>query len=49
MAAVDAALKSSAKSGLVDRLIHARAVRVGAQLYTFEKAARKLPGTKVLG
>jgi predicted nucleic-acid-binding protein len=49
MEALDAVIKGAAKPGLVDRLIHARAAQAGGELYTFEKASRKLKGTKVLG
>ncbi|MDX2079410.1 MAG: PIN domain-containing protein [Terrimicrobiaceae bacterium] len=39
----------SAKPGFVDRLIHAAVVDGKATLVTFEKSARKLPHTLVLG
>ena len=39
---------ASAKPGFVDRVIHAEIRNHGAQLLTFEKAAARLPGTKVL-
>ena len=39
---------ASAKPGFLDRLIHAEYAELGAPLATFEKAARKLPGTRVL-
>jgi predicted nucleic acid-binding protein len=34
--------------GLVDRLIHGEYMRFCAKMATFERAARKLPGTEVL-
>jgi len=40
---------ATAKPGLVDRLIHGGYVREVDQIVTFEKAARKLPRTRVLG
>lgn len=40
---------ASAKPGFADRLIHGSAVTAGHTLVTFEKAARNLPGTVVLG
>jgi len=39
---------SSAKPGFVDRLIHGTSHASGHTLVTFEKAAKKLPGTVVL-
>jgi predicted nucleic acid-binding protein len=39
---------ASAKPGFVDRLIHAEFRSHGCQLPTFEKAAARLPATKVL-
>lgn len=39
---------ATARPGFVDRLIHGCAREAGANLVTFEKAARKLPGTIVL-
>lgn len=39
---------ATAKPGFVDRLIHGSARAAGHTLITFEKAARKLPGTIVL-
>ncbi len=39
---------ASAKPGFIDRLIHAEIRSDGGQLVTFEKAAAKLPATKVL-
>jgi len=39
---------ASAKPGFVDRLIHGSALEGGRTLVTFEKSARKLPGTLVL-
>jgi len=38
----------SANPGFVDRIIHAQYDAVGAQMLTFEKAAKKLPNTQVL-
>jgi predicted nucleic acid-binding protein len=46
---LDSMLSGASKPGLVDRLIHARAAKAQAELYTFEKASRRLPGVKVLG
>lgn len=40
---------SSAKPGFVDRLIHGESEASRTTLVTFEKAARKLPNTIVLG
>lgn len=40
---------ATANPGLVDRLIHGAAQSAGQTLVTFEKAARKLPATHVLG
>lgn len=40
---------SSMKPGFVDRLIHGAAEDNGAILVSFEKSARKLPNTLVLG
>ncbi len=40
---------ASAKPGFADRLIHGSAVTAGQRLVTFEKAARNLAGTIVLG
>ena len=40
---------ASAKPGFADRLIHGTAVSADQTLVTFEKAARKLPKTLVLG
>jgi predicted nucleic-acid-binding protein len=40
---------ASAKPGFLDRLIHAEYAELGAPLATFEKAARKLPGVRLLG
>ncbi len=40
---------ATANPGFVDRLIHGAARGAGQTLVTFEKAARKLPGTLVLG
>ena len=37
-----------AQPGLVDRLIHAEYTRVGGEMLTFEKAAARLPGARVL-
>ena len=45
---LEQSLKGSQKPGFVDRLIHARYVAAGASLVSFEKAARKLSGTRVL-
>jgi predicted nucleic-acid-binding protein len=39
---------ASAKPGFVDRLIHGASYGQGNTLVTFEKAAKKLPGTHVL-
>lgn len=39
---------ASAKPGFVDRLIHGNSVENGHTLVTFERAARKLPSTRVL-
>jgi predicted nucleic-acid-binding protein len=39
---------ASAKPGFLDRLIHAEYAELGAPLATFEKAARRLPGVRVL-
>ena len=39
---------AAAKPGFLDRLIHAEYAELGAPLVTFEKAARKLPGGRVL-
>jgi predicted nucleic-acid-binding protein len=39
---------ASAKPGFVDRLIHGESHGQGHKLVTFEKAAKKLPGTLVL-
>jgi predicted nucleic-acid-binding protein len=39
---------ASAKPGFLDRLIHAEYAELGAPLAIFEKAARKLPGTRFL-
>ena len=39
---------ASAKPGFLDRLIHAEYAELGTPLATFEKAARKLPGTRFL-
>ena len=38
----------SANPGFVDRLIHAQYQATGAPMLTFEKAARKLPNTRIL-
>jgi len=40
---------STAKPGFLDRLIHAEAATVGLPLVTFEKAAARLPDTRLLG
>jgi predicted nucleic acid-binding protein len=40
---------ATANPGFVDRLIHGAAQSAGRTLVTFEKAARKLPATHVLG
>jgi predicted nucleic acid-binding protein len=40
--------RSSAKPGLVDRLIHAQYERLPASMVTFERAAGRLAGTTVL-
>jgi hypothetical protein len=39
---------ASSKPGFVDRVIHAQIQGLGAKMLTFEKAASKLPGTRVL-
>jgi predicted nucleic-acid-binding protein len=39
---------ASANPGFVDRLIHGASHTEGRTLVTFEKASKKLPGTKVL-
>ena len=39
---------ATANPGFVDRLIHGASHSAGQTLVTFEKAAKKLPGTKVL-
>lgn len=39
---------ATAKPGFVDRLIHGVSQSGGATLVTFEKAAKKLPGTRIL-
>ncbi len=39
---------ATARPGFVDRLIHGAALSAGHTLVTFEKAAKKLPGTLVL-
>lgn len=39
---------SQTKPGFIDRLIHGAAKEEGQTLVTFEKAAKKLPGTLVL-
>ena len=39
---------ATAKPGFLDRLIHAEYAEFGAPLVTFEKAARKLPGVRLL-
>jgi predicted nucleic acid-binding protein len=39
---------ASSRPGFVDRLIHGTASEAGATLVTFEKSARKLPGTLIL-
>ena len=46
--ALDAALASSQKPGLVDRLIHAQYMKTAGAFASFEKAARKLEGAVVL-
>ena len=38
----------SANPGFVDRLIHAQYQATGTPMLTFEKAARKLPNTRIL-
>lgn len=40
--------RASAKPGFVDRLIHAQYARGAAGIATFERAAKRLPGTVVL-
>ena len=44
----DLANLSQMKPGFIDRLIHGAAREEGQTLVTFEKAAKKLPGTLVL-
>lgn len=39
---------TASKPGFVDRMIHAQYRRHGAEMLTFEKAAKKLPGTQLL-
>ena len=39
---------STANPGFVDRLIHAEYRRYAGEMLTFEKAAGRLPGTRVL-
>ena len=39
---------ATAQPGFVDRMIHAEYVRIADQMLTFEKAARRLPKTRVL-
>jgi hypothetical protein len=48
LAVLEAASKSSARPGLVDRLIRAQYDRQSAGMLTFERAAGRLPGTTVL-
>lgn len=43
-----AALAGSRKLGFVDRLIHAEYQAAGTEMVSFEKAARRLPRTRVL-
>ena len=45
---LDQSLKGPQKPGFVDRLIHARYAAADVNLVSFEKAARKLPGARVL-
>jgi predicted nucleic acid-binding protein len=45
---LEAAARSSAKPGFVDRLIHAQYERLPASMVTFERAAGRLAGTTVL-
>ncbi len=40
---------AAAQPGFLDRLIHAEYAELGAPLVTFEKAARNLPGVRLLG
>ena len=47
-AALNECLASASKPGFVDRMIHAQYRRHGARLMTFELAAGKMPGVKVL-
>jgi predicted nucleic acid-binding protein len=39
---------ASAKPGFLDRVVHAQIQALGAKMITFEKAASKLPGVRVL-
>lgn len=48
LAVLEAASRSSAKPGFVDRLIRAQYDRESASMATFERAAARLPGTMVL-
>ena len=48
LAVLEAASRSAAKPGFVDRLIRAQYARRLAGMATFERAAARLPGTTVL-
>ncbi len=48
LGALEQSLKGGQKPGFVDRLIHARYSVAEATLVSFEKAARKLSGARVL-
>jgi predicted nucleic acid-binding protein len=48
LAALEAAGRSPAKPGFVDRLIRAQYDRLSAEMATFERAGARLPGTTVL-
>jgi predicted nucleic acid-binding protein len=48
LAALEAAGRSPAKPGFVDRLIRAQYDRLSADMATFERAGARLPGTTVL-
>lgn len=48
LSVLEAAWRPPAKPGFVDRLIHAQYRRASADLATFERASRRLPGTMIL-
>lgn len=48
LAVLAAAARPPAKPGFVDRLIHAQYRRASANMATFERAAKRLPGAVVL-